>query len=117
MIHRGHRALGVAHPQSEILEGCKGLGAGHLMDQVQADEQLGGATRQLGDPVQISAEHGEGLAELHAALRPYAPDDAVMERGGTEAEDEPLAAPEDRPIRVAIIGRPKERVASLLASL
>ncbi len=71
----------------------------------------------FGDPVPISAEHGEGLAELHAALLPYAPGDAVMERGGTEAEDEPLAAPEDRPIRVAIIGRPNVGKSTLINRL
>jgi len=53
VIHRGHGALGVAHAQAQVLEAGKGLRAGHLMDQVQADEQLAGAAGQLGDPVQI----------------------------------------------------------------
>ena len=60
----------------------------------------------FGEPVAVSAEHGEGLAELHAALRPHAPDDAVIERGTSDKDETALAAPEDRPIRVAIIGRP-----------
>jgi GTPase len=71
----------------------------------------------FGDPVPVSAEHGEGLAELHAALLPFAPADAIMERGGTEAEDEPLAAPEDRPIRVAIVGRPNVGKSTLINRL
>ena len=53
VIHRGHGALGVAHRQTQILEGRKGLGAGHLMDQVQANEQLGGPARELSNPMQI----------------------------------------------------------------
>ncbi|MFT4279350.1 MAG: ribosome biogenesis GTPase Der [Rhodopseudomonas sp.] len=58
----------------------------------------------LGDPVQISAEHGEGMGELYDALRPLmpAPDD--------QEDDEPIDDSEEaiatRPIRVAIVGRP-----------
>ncbi|MFX4370000.1 hypothetical protein ABTA37_19920, partial [Acinetobacter baumannii] len=55
----------------------------------------------LGDPVQISAEHGEGMGELHDAL-------AALMPAAVEDEEEP--ADEDiseeeaatRPIRVAI---------------
>ncbi|WP_022723702.1 ribosome biogenesis GTPase Der [Rhodopseudomonas sp. B29] len=60
----------------------------------------------LGDPVQISAEHGEGLGELYDALRPLVPeepeDDDEDEDLG-ELSDEEIA---QRPIRVAIVGRP-----------
>ncbi len=55
----------------------------------------------LGDPLPISAEHGEGLADLHAALVPYAveaaPDDRPAEADG---------AAEDGPLKLAIVGRP-----------
>lgn len=71
----------------------------------------------FGEPVPISAEHGEGFAELHAALRPHAPDAAVMERGDKEPDDVPLPAPEDRPIRVAIIGRPNVGKSTLVNRL
>jgi GTP-binding protein len=71
----------------------------------------------FGEPVPLSAEHGEGLAELHAALRAHAPDDAVMERGDREPDDAPLAAPEDRPIRVAVIGRPNVGKSTLVNRL
>ena len=59
----------------------------------------------LGDPIQISAEHGEGMGELYdelAKLMPEPGDDDETE------DDEPLTEEEaaTRPIRVAIVGRP-----------
>jgi GTP-binding protein len=50
----------------------------------------------LGDPVPVSAEHGEGLAELYERLRPFAVDQAAD------------AAPIDheKPLQLAIVGRP-----------
>src|SRR5919202_2176870 len=50
----------------------------------------------LGDPVAISAEHGEGLADLHAALAPFA-DGAAAAADGAESE----AA---KPLEIAIVG-------------
>src|SRR5271169_2993779 len=50
----------------------------------------------LGDPVPISAEHGEGLAELYERLRPFAVDQSLD------------AAPveHEKPLQLAIVGRP-----------
>ena len=57
----------------------------------------------LGDPVPLSAEHGEGLSELYDALLPFRDEPA----GGEFPEDE---ADEDawmeRPLQLAIVGRP-----------
>jgi GTPase len=50
----------------------------------------------LGDPVPISAEHGEGLAELYERLRPFA--------DARNAEAAPVGS--DKPLQVAIVGRP-----------
>jgi hypothetical protein len=41
------------HAEAQVAQASKGLGRGHLMDEMQADKQLGGATGKLGDPVQI----------------------------------------------------------------
>jgi GTP-binding protein len=67
----------------------------------------------LGDPVAISAEHGEGMAELLGAIlprieesEPPAPDDTVDE------EEE-----EAGPIRLAIIGRPNTGKSTLVNRL
>lgn len=85
----------------------------------------------LGEPVGISAEHGEGLADLHAALRPHAPAEAILphddgrdddDSGGDEkvpaSEDQVDEADQkDRPIRVAIVGRPNVGKSTLINQL
>jgi GTPase len=79
----------------------------------------------LGEPIGISAEHGEGLADLHAALRPHAPADAILSHEH-DADEEEAPAPDgqaadaaqsDRPIRAAIIGRPNVGKSTLINRL
>jgi len=70
----------------------------------------------LGDPIQISAEHGEGMGELYDALRavlPDAPEEEEASDGG-DVEDADAAA---RPIRVAIVGRPNAGKSTLINQL
>ncbi len=50
----------------------------------------------LGDPVPISAEHGEGLAELYERLRPFAPDQSL----------DMALVEQEKPLQLAIVGRP-----------
>jgi GTP-binding protein len=65
----------------------------------------------LGDPVAISAEHNEGLADLYDALRV-----ALPER--TAAQIEAAAEPSGpHPIRVAIVGRPNAGKSTLVNRL
>jgi GTPase len=70
----------------------------------------------LGDPVQISAEHGEGLSELYDALRALMPEPV---EGEDEADDEDISEEEaaTRPIRVAIVGRPNAGKSTLINKL
>jgi GTP-binding protein len=70
----------------------------------------------FGEPVAISAEHGEGLDALYDALLPYAgkpeadePDDKPGEEG-----DDAFAA---RPLRLAIIGQPNAGKSTLVNAL
>jgi GTP-binding protein len=64
----------------------------------------------LGDPVPLSAEHGEGLADLYEALEPYV---AVAE-DSSEGEDE---ASEGKPLRIAVVGRPNAGKSTLINRL
>jgi GTP-binding protein len=63
----------------------------------------------LGEPIAISAEHGEGLADLYAGLRAALPDvtapAAEVERRDAGSDIEQNTA-ERRPIRIAVVGRP-----------
>ncbi len=61
----------------------------------------------FGDPVQLSAEHGEGVADLFEALLPY------IDR---EVEDAPEDDPEnpDAPLKLAIVGRPNAGKSTLI---
>ncbi len=67
----------------------------------------------LGDPIQISAEHGEGLSELYDALRALLPEPADERDEDEEIEDDFAT----RPIRVAIVGRPNAGKSTLINHL
>ncbi len=71
----------------------------------------------LGDPIAISAEHGEGLADLYAALRAALPEQT--EAPELADEDAAAAPPADtaRPIRVAVVGRPNAGKSTLVNRL
>ena len=61
----------------------------------------------LGDPVALSAEHGEGMADLFASLLP------LVEREEVEqVEDE-----DDAPLKIAIVGRPNAGKSTLVNRL
>ena len=60
----------------------------------------------LGEPLAISAEHGEGVVDLFEALRP------LIERD--EAEIAAAEEPEDGPLKLAIVGRPNAGKSTLV---
>jgi GTP-binding protein len=60
----------------------------------------------LGEPVGVSAEHGEGVADLMSEIADRLPDEPV--------ED---VAFEDRPLKLAIVGRPNAGKSTLLNRL
>jgi GTP-binding protein len=76
----------------------------------------------LGDPVSISAEHGEGLSELYDALRVLMPE-PVHEDDDTQDDDtfEDVEGVDNdlstRAIRVAVLGRPNAGKSTLINRL
>jgi GTP-binding protein len=63
----------------------------------------------LGDPIVISAEHGEGVADLFEALRPH-----VEHEHFDAAEDE---LDREHPLQLAVVGRPNAGKSTLVNRL
>ncbi|MGC1368756.1 MAG: ribosome biogenesis GTPase Der [Methylovirgula sp.] len=77
----------------------------------------------LGAPVPVSAEHGEGLADLYAAMCEALPEaTAVVPEEPAEAPQEELLGEDEdgseldptKPLRIAVIGRPNVGKSTLL---
>src|SRR5579885_2155651 len=67
----------------------------------------------LGEPLAISAEHGEGMAELYEALRPII--ESSPAAGATSTE--PAAAEAPKPLQLAVVGRPNVGKSTLVNRL
>ena len=75
----------------------------------------------LGEPLLFSAEHGEGLGELHDALAEILPEEAGAAEGEDagaplELDDEEDGSELDvsKPLRIAVLGRPNAGKSTLL---
>ncbi|MEJ6397985.1 ribosome biogenesis GTPase Der [Yoonia sp. 208BN28-4] len=77
----------------------------------------------LGEPIRMSAEHGEGMGELLDMLRPIAED--MEERAAADApdvdvdvgeddEDEARVPTKERPLQIAVVGRPNAGKSTLI---
>ena len=101
-------------PAALIANKCEGrAGAGGVLEAWE----LG-----LGDPVPVSAEHGEGMSDLYDQVR------ALFDAAGIDARQAPATGEDERedgvdadadddptrPIRLAIIGRPNVGKSTLL---
>jgi GTPase len=91
-LRKVHKPIILLANKSESRESGGGVGEAHALG--------------FGEPVAISAEHGEGMADLYKAIR------AASEDIFVEEIDEP-----DKPIRIAVIGRPNAGKSTLINRL
>jgi GTP-binding protein len=106
---------GVTPLDSEIARWLRGSSTPVVLVANKAESRAGEAgildsyRLGLGDPVAISAEHGEGVADLFEALRP------LVERD----EEEPEADDDDAgaPLKLAIVGRPNAGKSTLVNAM
>ena len=75
----------------------------------------------LGEPIALSAEHGEGMADLYEALAPFVDKQSGDESSelGAEAGEAELSGDDEAagPLQLAIIGRPNVGKSTLLNRL
>ncbi|MCC7260690.1 MAG: ribosome biogenesis GTPase Der, partial [Alphaproteobacteria bacterium] len=80
----------------------------------------------LGDPIPLSAEHGEGLGDLYAALAPHAKEivEPDIEEEIDDTDDENLLLegleeeePEPEALQIVIVGRPNAGKSTLVNAL
>jgi GTP-binding protein len=75
----------------------------------------------LGEPIPLSAEHGEGTSDLYEALRAVLPearpsDEQIAEEAEPELGEDEDGPPVDptKPLRIAVLGRPNAGKSTLL---
>jgi GTP-binding protein len=91
-LRKVHKPVILLANKSESRESSGGVGEAHSLG--------------FGEPVAISAEHGEGMADLYQALLVASEDVFIEEEEET-----------DKPIRIAIIGRPNAGKSTLINRL
>jgi GTPase len=71
----------------------------------------------LGEPLALSAEHGEGMSDLYDALAAHAPEEPSPESEEAEAEEIEGDVRPAGPLKLAIVGRPNVGKSTLVNRL
>jgi len=71
----------------------------------------------LGEPLGISAEHGEGTPDLYPALLPFESADTEEAAAAPEDDDEDADEDPQKPLRLAVVGRPNAGKSTLVNEL
>jgi GTP-binding protein len=97
------------------------LAANKAEGQAGSSGVLEAYTLGLDEPIPLSAEHGEGLPELYAALQPFA--DEMKALAATQAPETDVAVDEgeefqmptaQKPLQIAVVGRPNAGKSTLI---
>jgi GTP-binding protein len=81
------------------------------------DGLLGAFRLGLGEPMAVSAEHGEGMGDLYQALKPYVEEISDGDSGLGIIDDGEGELDPTRPIQMAIVGRPNVGKSTLVNRL
>jgi len=78
----------------------------------------------LGEPIQLSGEHGEGMEDLYSILMPihdefeasggFEPDTELEISDEVDEFGEAAVIPDDRPLQIAVVGRPNAGKSTLI---
>lgn len=103
------------------------LAANKAEGRAGADGTLEAYSLGLGEPVPLSAEHGEGMPELYALLQPVADElslrnqdpvtDVDLPQADGDVEDDEIVditPTREKPLQVAVVGRPNAGKSTLI---
>ena len=100
------------------------LGANKAEGRLGESGALDAFSLGLGDPVALSGEHGDGMAELYSALLEALPEQTQPAEEDEGEERKVFADDEDgseldvtKPLRIAVVGRPNAGKSTLINSL